>query len=561
METLECKIVAEDDFSRRSGGGFPEPDSVEEEKFHSFSDRDFANFYRFKGIRIRSGDVVDAIQFVYGEDESKGWYGGPGGTLKEFFFGEGEYITCVEWVTGMYQNYPLLLTAYVCFHTNKGRKFAAGNEYSCTEGKCHTVHAELGTYFHSFSGRYEKYFLGFDTCYYRTMGLLRFDDKLYVQGRKRITEIRINAGAVIDGIQLVYDGDKETKFYGGTGGSRTTLRLQSGEYISSISGKIGRYEYQSGDTLCHIEIKTDQGNSISGGTMYACSNMMDFCYNAGTGEQIFALTGEYMGYMSSLEVSMYTLKGSAPVAGDSVQTDMGPGGEEQAPGKDMSLQGMEGASLRNALRGGCFDKNVLQDMLDCTLEAAEPGGICWKFLQQRAYEITSTVLTRKYVNTPQYIFRSPLGWELGHNQKEREMFSKYQKHEKNYKPVIALDKQNGEQYKYATTLRALAIKSSTDPSSQFVSVALDFRTAEDFKQNDLMLAYKLIPNSPLLGLKDGGKLKGEDQFQVLGGTAIIELYKFTNKRWYQYNYDTKKWNQTRRIPVNQEYERLKAGEL
>lgn len=389
------------------------------------------------------------------------------------------------------------------------------------------------------------------------MNLLRFDDMLHVQGRKRITEIRLNTGWVVDGIQLVYDGDKATHFHGGPGGSRTTLKLQPDEHICCISGKIGGYEYQKGDTLCHIEISTDKGNSICGGTMQGCSNMKEFCYRAEAGEQIFAMAGEYSGYMRNLEVGMYTLKGSVPVASESVQMVMGPVGEGHAPKKFMSLQGLEGASLYDALMAGCFDEDTLKEMVDRTLEATEPKGKCRKWLQKRTYEIKSTFLTRKYVNTPQYIFRAPLGKELAYNQTERKMQSKYMRNDENYTPVINLERQNGDQYQYATVLRALAIKSSSDPLSQFVSVALNFETAWGFAQGDLVLAYKLIPNSPLLGLKDGGKLGGEDQFQVLGGTHIMELYKFTQKRWYQYDFGKKKWNPACDTPVNQTYDNLR----
>ncbi len=529
------------------------------EEFHSFSEKQFGCYKRFKGIRIRSGCVVDAIQFVYDKDDSLAWYGGPGGNLSEFFFEDGEFVTHVDWITGMWEDYPLFVTAYVCFRTNKGREFAGGEKNKCRQCQNHTVHADEGQYFHSFSGRYERYFLGFDTCYHRTMNLLKFDDTLHVQGRQRVTEIRLNTGWVVDGIQLVYDGDKETHFHGGPGGSRTMLRLGSDEHICCISGKIGRYEYQDGDTLCHIEITTDKGNRICGGTMQGCSNMKDFCYRAEAGEQIFALAGEYLGYMRKLEVGMYTLKGSAPAAGERVQMAMESGEGEHTPGRTMSLQGLEGASLQNAVRSGCLDKDALAEMVECTLSATESGGRCRECLQRRAYEIKSTSLTRKYVNTPQYIFRSPLGWEMKYNETERKMRSKYQKYNQNYTPVIDLKKQNGEQYKYATTLRSLAIKSSSDPMSQFVSVALDFETARGLGQGDLVLAYKLIPNSPLLGLREGGKLGGEDQFQVLGGTDIIEFYKFTQKKWYQFDFKEKAWKPTRRIPFNQEYHELWGG--
>jgi hypothetical protein len=560
MEMYGCRSIAEDDFNNGAEMVLQISAENEEEISYNFDNREFGNYKRFAGIRMRTGCVVDAVQFVYNDDKNTRWYGGPGGNLQEFFFQDGEFVTRIDWTTGMWEDYPLPVVACITFCTNKGRKFTGGSADSCKDTKSYTIQAKEGKYYHSARGKYGRYLLDFDTFYYRPMNLVRFDDTLYVQSRERVKEVRINTGWVVDGIQFVYDDDEEASYHGGPGGSQKTLRLQEDEHICRISGKVGKYLYQEGETLCHIEIFTDKGNSVSGGTMQGCWNTKEFCLKAEDGEQIFALTGEHLEYMRQLDVGMYTLTDIAFDSEEDGQGLMVSGIDAHMSGKLLSQQGLEGDSLSNVVFCGCFERNTLKEMLNKTIEATEPDGKCRKCLIMRGHEITESFLTEGYVNTPQYIFRSPLGGELAYNQENRKLRSKYMKNNVNYKPVINLESQNAEQYEYATILRILATKSSSDPLSQFVSVALDFKTAKDFGNGKLVLAYKLIPNSPLLGLRKDGQLGGEDQFQVLGGTEIIELYKFSDHHWEQYDYDAGTWKRCK-TPVNKEYERLKSIEL
>ncbi len=569
MEQYECRSVAEDDVGSKREGLSLSSENNEEESYETFDNRNFGYNRKFTGIRIMSGAVVDAIQFVYNTNECTPWYGGAGGTLSEFNFKEEEYLTRVDWVMGMWEDYPLEVVAQITFQTNLGRKFSAGNKDKCRNIKNHYYQAEEGAYYHSFAGKYDRYLLGFGTAYYRLQKLLRFDDTLYVQNMLRVTEIRLNAGWVVDGIQLVYDGNKEAHYHGGMGGTRYTLQLQNDEYITSISGKTGKYQYQRGDTLCTIEIRTNKGRSLSGGSMDGCSDMKDFSYTAGDGEQIFALSGDYSVYMRSIDVGMYALQGETPETdADELEVSSSKADRnllESSAGLagTTSIDGLQGGSLTEAVKGGCFDEDAMRSMLEKTLAAAEPGSQCESQLKIRTGDIIRSNVTKKFVNTPQYVFRgATIPGEQKYIMENRKLLSKAQKRAVTYKPAIDMDKQNTEQYEYATVLRTLAIKSSDVPASQFVSHAVDYMTAEGFaKSGTNVYAYKIIPNSPLLGLKERCEVGGEDQFQILGGTEIIKLFQFKNKHWEQYNFETKTWSQTRKRPINKEYEKLKGNDM
>ena len=569
MEQYECRSVAEDDVGSKREGLSLSSENNEEESYETFDNRNFGYNRKFTGIRIMSGAVVDAIQFVYNTNECTPWYGGAGGTLSEFNFKEEEYLTRVDWVMGMWEDYPLEVVAQITFQTNLGRKFSAGNKDKCRNIKNHYYQAEEGAYYHSFAGKYDRYLLGFGTAYYRLQKLLRFDDTLYVQNMLRVTEIRLNAGWVVDGIQLVYDGNKEAHYHGGMGGTRYTLQLQNDEYITSISGKTGKYQYQRGDTLCTIEIRTNKGRSLSGGSMDGCSDMKDFSYTAGDGEQIFALSGDYSVYMRSIDVGMYALQGETPETdADELEVSSSTADRnllESSAGLagTTSIDGLQGGSLTEAVKGGCFDEDAMRSMLEKTLAAAEPGSQCESQLMFRTGDIIRSNVTKKFVNTPQYVFRgATIPGEQKYIMENRKLLSKAQKRAVTYKPAIDMDKQNTEQYEYATVLRTLAIKSSDVPASQFVSHAVDYMTAEGFaKSGTNVYAYKIIPNSPLLGLKERCEVGGEDQFQILGGTEIIKLFQFKNKHWEQYNFETKTWSQTRKRPINKEYEKLKGNDM
>lgn len=137
-----------------------------------------------------------------------------------------------------------------------------------------------------------------------SMGMY-FNDNNIANGKKRITKIVLHTGWVVDGFQFIYDDIYATPFHGGMGGSRQELKLQNDEWIVSIEGEIGDYQYQGPNTLCSIAIKTNKGHVISGGTKDGCTNLKQFSYKASSGQQIFSLSGEYQGYMKEIRVEKY----------------------------------------------------------------------------------------------------------------------------------------------------------------------------------------------------------------------------------------------------------------
>lgn len=90
------------------------------------------------------------------------------------------------------------------------------------------------------------------------------------------------------------------------------------------------------------------------------------------------------------------------------------------------------------------------------------------------------------------------------------------------------------------TMRLLALQTSDTPPSQFVSFALNYKTAAEF--GEAVYAFQVNPNSQILGLVNC-KLGGEFQFQIIGGTRFETLYRKNRGEadWKKYNPASKTW--------------------
>lgn len=533
-------------------------DLLDDEDCRIFDTYHVGEYSILSEIRIMAGWVVDAIQFVYNKDDCTPLYGGPGGEPLSLSLQDGEHIIRVDWITGIWTGcYKDELIAYICFYTNFGNTLSAGNPDKCIQTTLHTKIAESGKYFYAFKGRSDDYLLGFDALYMREEDWYMFNDASYVQAMHRLSEIRINSGYVVDGIQLVYDDNIETHYHGGPGGSCTTMKLQDGEYITSISGKIGEYNYQDGKTLCSIKFLTSNGRSISGGTASECRNLEDFAITAADDMQIFALEGCYSHYMRYVTVGMYTMKDTI------LKTGINDMGEESLV--------QSGISLKEAVDSGCFNELELNEMYASTfldiLEATQAGQeVDPKYeraLKERRQDIMGSFATTRCVTTEQYVFRSPIGDEIEHIMEHETTWSKSAKQKEKdpakYKTppiILTQEEQNEGQFDCATILRIAATKTSYVPLSQFSSFALDYHTASIYDTAGKgVIALKLIPNSPLLGLnKEYEAGTGEDQFQILSDTKVEELYHFnpSKKRWEKYNFGKKEWKKSE-APYNMEY--------
>ncbi len=529
------------------------------EECGEFDDERFGLYKTLTGIQCRAGGVVDAIQFVYDKSSKTRWHGGSGGYLSEFSLNADEHIIEYEYVTGMYGSYPMPVVAYIAFKTDKGRTFTVGNRSSCASTKNHTVKADPGTYFQSFYGTFDKYLIQFKS-YWRSIGLLRFDDTFFAQTKSKITKVLLHTGCVIDGIQFVYDNDKPAPFHGGHGGGAETFELNEDEYITSISGKTGLYQFSDGETLCSLTISTNKGRSISRGTTQWCSQLRDFSYTAPPGDQILAFTGNYSGYMRDIEVGMFApchLASNDPVTHEVVQ-------------EQPALNALQGGTLKESVYGryGYFSESELQTMLDATKKATKTPSTTYDALNTQTTKICESYVPKTYVNTKQIVFRAPtISEEQKYILENKKIISKAQRTPGTAidTPVIAIDKQNGEQSDYSTILRTLAIKNSSKPKSQFVSHALVLETASSFAVGNVefIFAYEIIPNSPFLGQDAEKSVKGELQYQIIGGTPIVgRLFRWPvkRKRWEEYNWTTKTWGPASIIPVNREFEELKRGQ-
>ncbi|MEH1851298.1 MAG: hypothetical protein V7L11_06340 [Nostoc sp.] len=105
----------------------------------------------------------------------------------------------------------------------------------------------------------------------------------------------------------------------------------------------------------------------------------------------------------------------------------------------------------------------------------------------------------------------------------------------------------------ADALRILATQSSDEPKSQFVSVGLDEKTALSF--GNIVVAFQVVPNSPILGLENCGA-GGEMQFQIAGGTPIHNLQMFDHTKprfgWQKWDANKKQWMKTTPPPTHDE---------
>lgn len=215
----------------------------------SFADTGFPSGGRVAEVSVWSGDVVDSVQIAYelpdGRTVASARHGGPGGQPNTFRLDSDEYITGIS---GRYGNYIDSLTIY----TNKRTSPAYGGRGGERDFR---VNAPSRSQAVGFIGRSGEYLdaIGLmcipinllqadQTQIFGGRGGSAFSDQNIPQGA-RISEVRVQAGGMIDGIQAVYTlqngRQQEGQFHGGRGGRGNVFRLDSDEYIVAISGRYG----------------------------------------------------------------------------------------------------------------------------------------------------------------------------------------------------------------------------------------------------------------------------------------------------------------------------------
>jgi hypothetical protein len=118
----------------------------------------------------------------------------------------------------------------------------------------------------------------------------------FLSDGRRLVEVRIRSGALINAIQTVYVnvlGQKyESPWHGGAGGTLSVFTLAPDEYITRVNGKYGAF-------MDHLEIITNKGHFKGwGGT----GGQIGFVYNAPPGSKIHGFFGHSGDLLDSIGV-------------------------------------------------------------------------------------------------------------------------------------------------------------------------------------------------------------------------------------------------------------------
>jgi len=235
---------------------------------NTFTDPVIQTDVRVTAVQIRSGDLIDSVQFTYslpnGTTTSGARHGGSGGRTSTFQLADDEYIT------GISGRYGDSLDS-IRIQTNKRTSQLYGGSGGNRDFQ---ISIPAGNQAVGLIGRSGEYLDAIGLVYMPipTLQALQttiagggggspFTDKDIAQGA-RISEIRLRAGDRIDAIQAVYalsDGRVvEGTWHGGQGGRLTVFRLASDEYIIGLSGR-------AGDQVDSLSIITNKRTSQSFG--------------------------------------------------------------------------------------------------------------------------------------------------------------------------------------------------------------------------------------------------------------------------------------------------------
>jgi hypothetical protein len=238
---------------------------------NAFADLDPPDASRIIEVRIRSGEMVDSVQMVYGLIDGRNvvgpLHGGSGGGLNSFRLDADEYII------GLSGRYGRNLDSLRII-TNKRTSQTYGGRGGTNDLRIDVPSGYLVIGFAGRSGVYmDAIGLTYAPIYYTSArraivtpttgfpsqvgitptqiaqtdiaggnGGVEFSDRDIPAG-SRISEIRIGSGDAIDSLQVAYmlpDGrSQQGARHGGSGGSVFVLRLDADEYITSISGRAG----------------------------------------------------------------------------------------------------------------------------------------------------------------------------------------------------------------------------------------------------------------------------------------------------------------------------------
>jgi hypothetical protein len=236
-------------------------------------------------VRIRSGEMIDSVQMVYGLRNGRTVtgprHGGPGGNLNSFRLDRDEYIVGLSGRHGKYLD-------SLRFITNKRTSPTYGGDGGDGD---YDVEVPSGSQAVGFTGRTGQYVDAIGLVYApfytpdppsrrdvagpmgARPGRVQETDiagggggnefaDYNLPGGSRIAEIRIRSGQRIDSLQIVYrlpngrlqDGPRR----GGDGGNLFVIRFEADEYLTGISGRAGQ-------TVDSLRIITNKRTSLTFG--------------------------------------------------------------------------------------------------------------------------------------------------------------------------------------------------------------------------------------------------------------------------------------------------------
>ena len=227
---------------------------------YPYSDADPDPGSRIVEVQVRSGDFVDAVQFIFmlsdGRTVEGPRHGGEGGGLNVFRLDPDEYLIGISGRSGKY-------IESIQFATNKrvspvfgGRggerdfhiEIPGNAQVTGFVGRAGEYLDAVGLTFTRFRREFNSSFGGGpqpgQTSIAGGPGGAEFYDQ-DIPDEARIVEVRIEAGDFVDAVQMVYgfpdNRPAEAARHGGVGGHPVSFRLERGEYIVGLAGRCGKY--------------------------------------------------------------------------------------------------------------------------------------------------------------------------------------------------------------------------------------------------------------------------------------------------------------------------------
>jgi hypothetical protein len=269
----------------------------------AFQDSSIPSNARVVEVRIASGNYIDSVQLVYalpdGRRTTGTLRGGPGGTVNTFRLDNDEYVTGFSGHFGQYID-------SLRIQTNRRTSPFYGGSGGREEFRIDVPQGNQAIGLIGRSGRYlDALGLIYTPLFLRVAGQTRiaggsggngFMDNEIPLGA-RITEIRVQGGKVIDGIQVVYqlpDGSTfEGPYHGGRGGNSNVFRLEADEFVTGLSGRFGEY-------LDSLKIQTNLRTSPQYG---GPGGRQDYRIDVPAGNQAVALIGRSGRYLDAIGLS------------------------------------------------------------------------------------------------------------------------------------------------------------------------------------------------------------------------------------------------------------------